>query len=60
MLFTTSERRHGDVSAGSGVTGKTRYIGRTGKYQGVTGGREYTAKYLPENWLFDESDCIRD
>jgi hypothetical protein len=60
MLFATSERHQGDITAGSSGKGETRYHGGTGKYQDVTGGCEYTPKYLPENWLVVESDCAID
>ena len=60
MLYATSERRQGDVTTGSSGKGRTRFIGGTGKYRGATGGCEYTSKYLPENWLVVESDCVRD
>lgn len=60
MLFATSERRQGDVTVGSSGKGETRFLGGTGKYEGVTGGCEYTPKYLPENWLVVESDCAID
>ena len=59
-LFAVSERKQGDVSAGSSGSGKTRFLGGTGKYQGASGGCEYRPKYLPENLLVVESDCVLD
>jgi hypothetical protein len=60
LIFAVSERKQGDINAGSGGKGKTRYIGGTGKYKGISGGCEYQTKYLPENWLSVESECTRD
>lgn len=60
ILYAISERKQGDVSAGTGGKGKTRFVGGTGKYQGASGGCDYQTKYLPENWLAVESECTRD
>jgi len=58
-VFSVSERKQGDINAGTGGKGKTRYVGGTGKYKGISGGCEYQTKYLPEGWLSVESECIR-
>ncbi len=58
-IFAISERKQGDINAGTGGKGKTRYVGGTGKYKGISGGCEYQTKYLPENWLSVESECTR-
>lgn len=58
-IFAVSERKQGDINAGTGGKGKTRYVGGTGKYKGISGSCEYQTKYLPENWVSVESDCIR-
>lgn len=58
VRYGLSERKQGDLSAGG--KGKTRFLGGTGKYKGVTGSCEYTSKYLPENWLVVESECVKD
>ena len=54
-LYSISERKQGDINAGG--RGKTTYIGGTGKYKGASGGCEYTASYLPDNWLSVDSSC---
>jgi len=58
-IFAVSERKQGDINAGAGGKGKTRYVGGTGKYKGISGGCEYQTKYLPDNWLSVESECVR-
>lgn len=58
-IFAVSERKQGDINAGAGGKGKTRYVGGTGKYKGISGGCEYQTKYLPENWVSVESECVR-
>lgn len=58
ILHSISERKQGDLSTGG--KGKTRYVGGTGKYQGASGGCEYTANYLPGGWLSVDSDCKMD
>lgn len=58
MSYTLSERKQGDISAGG--KGKTKMLGGTGKYKGLTSTCEYTAKYLPENWVVVESECVKD
>ena len=57
MYFTLAERKQGDLSAGG--KGKLRVVSGTGKYLGLNSTCEYTAKYLPENWVVVESDCIK-
>ncbi len=57
-MFAISERKQGDISAGSGGKGKTTYVGGTGKYKGIGGGCECQTKYLPDNWLSVESSCV--
>ena len=58
IYYTLAERKQGDISAGG--KGQLKMIGSTGKYKGVTSTCEYTAKYLPENWLVVESECVKD
>ena len=58
-IFAVSERKQGDINAGTGGKGKTRFVGGTGKYKGISGGCEYQTKYLPEGWLSVESECVR-
>ncbi len=58
-MFSTSERKQGDINAGTGGKGKTRYIGGTGKYKGINGSCEYQTRYMPDNWLSVESECVR-
>jgi hypothetical protein len=58
IRYGLSERKQGDLKVGG--SGKTRFLGGTGKYKGVTGSCEYSSKYLPENWLVVESTCIKD
>ncbi len=58
-IYGVAERKQGDVNAGSGGKGKTKYVGGTGKYKGISGGCEYQTKYLPENWVSVESECVR-
>ncbi len=58
-MFSISERKQGDINAGNGGKGKTRYTGGTGKYKGISGGGEYQTRYLPDNWLSVESECVR-
>lgn len=55
ILYSYSERKQGDIVAGG--KGKSKHMGGTGKYQGVRGGCEFAATYLPENWLKVESNC---
>ena len=55
ILYSYSERKQGDIVAGG--KGKSKHMGGTGKYRGVSGGCEFTATYLPENWLKVESSC---
>lgn len=55
ILYSYSERKQGDIVAGG--KGKSTHMGGTGKYQGVKGGCEFAATYLPENWLKVESNC---
>jgi hypothetical protein len=57
MYFTLAERKNGDLSAGG--KGKLRVTGGTGKYFGFSSTCEYAAKYMPENWVVVESDCIK-
>lgn len=54
-FFSISERKQGDINKGG--KGKTTFVGGTGKFQGIGGSCEYSAKYLPENWLSVDSDC---
>lgn len=60
VLYGISERKQGDLSAGTGGKGKTRYVGGTGKYKNIKGGCDYQTRYLPENWLVVESECTVD
>lgn len=60
VLYAIAERKQGDVSAGSGGKGRTRFTGGTGKYSGATGGCDYITKYMPESWTVVESECTRD
>ena len=60
VLYGISERKQGDLSAGTGGKGKTRYLGGTGKYKNIKGGCDYQTRYLPENWLVVESECAID
>lgn len=60
VMHLLSERKQGDISAGSGGKGKTTFKGGTGKYKDAKGTCDYTTKYLPENWLVVESECTRD
>ena len=60
VLYANSERKQGDLSAGTGGKGKTRYLGGTGKYKNIKGGCDYQTRYLPENWLVVESECTID
>ena len=55
VMYSYSERKQGDIVAGG--KGKSKHMGGTGKYQGVRGGCEFVATYLPENWLKVESSC---
>lgn len=57
VQYSLAERKQGDISVGG--KGKTRFMGGTGKYKGVTGSCDYTSKFLTENWLVVESDCVR-
>ncbi len=58
-IFAISERKQGDINTGTGGKGKTLFVGGTGKYKGISGGCEYQTKYLPDNWVSVESDCVR-
>lgn len=58
-IFAVAERKQGDINSGTGGKGKTRFVGGSGKYKGITGGCEYQTKYLPENWVSVESECVR-
>ena len=58
VQFLTAERKQGDVSAGSSGRGMITIHGGTGKFQGITGSCEYTAKYLKDNWQITESECV--
>lgn len=60
ILYAIAERKQGDVSAGSGGKGRTRFVGGTGKYNGATGGCDYLTRYLPDSWSIVQSDCSRD
>lgn len=55
IFYAISERKHGDIN--SGGKGKTTFVGGTGKFQGANGSCEYSARYLPENWLSVDSEC---
>ncbi len=55
IFYSVSERKQGDMNKGG--KGKTTFTGGTGKFKGMSGSCEYTAKYLPENWLSVDSDC---
>ena len=57
-IFAVAERKQGDIKAGAGGKGRTTYVEGTGKYKGITGGCEYQTKYLPENWVSVESECV--
>lgn len=60
VMHLLSERKQGDISAGTGGKGKSTMMGGTGKYKSAKGSCEYTSKYMPENWLVVESECTRD
>lgn len=60
ILYAIAERKQGDVAAGSGGKGRTRFMGGTGKYTGVSGGCDYLTKYMPDNWSVVESECTKD
>ncbi len=55
VLYSVSERKHGEI--GIGGKGKTNFIGGTGKYKGASGVCDYTANYVPENWISVDFDC---
>ncbi|MCY4407419.1 MAG: hypothetical protein OXC15_13710 [Rhodospirillaceae bacterium] len=55
--YTFSERREGDVEAGSGGPGTMEILGGTGPYEGVTGSCTYEVDYLPDDWVVMIADC---
>ena len=55
--YTLSQRREGNVEAGSGGPGTMEILGGTGAYEGVSGSCTYDVDYLADNWVVMIADC---
>ena len=55
--FTENNRKVGDIKKGTGGKGKTKIVGGTGKYAGITGECSYTVSYHTEDKMSSILDC---
>ena len=55
--FTENNRNVGDIKKGTGGKGKTKIVGGTGKYAGITGECSYTVSYHTEDKMSSILDC---
>ena len=55
--FTENNRKVGDIKKGTGGKGKSKIVGGTGKYAGITGECSYTVTYHTEDKMSSILDC---
>ena len=55
--INTNNKIVGDIKKGTGGKGKTKIVGGTGKYAGITGECIYTVSYHTEDKMSSILDC---
>ena len=56
-IFAENIRKVGDIKTGTGGKGKSKIVGGTGKYAGITGECSYTVSYHTEDKMSSILDC---
>ena len=56
-LFVRASRKAGDIAEGGGGEGVSRFVGGTGRFEGMTGRCTYTADYLAGQKSVTKSKC---
>ena len=55
--FTENNRKVGDIKKGTGGKGKSKIVGGTGKYSGITGECTYVVNYHSDDKMSSVQDC---
>ena len=56
-IFAENIRKVGDIKTGTGGKGKSKIVGGTGKYAGITGECTYVVSYHSDNKMSSVQEC---